>query len=198
MHKMLIEVPDRLETARLLLRAYHPGDGPMYYAVSQNNQEHLKRFEAGNPLLGIHSVEDAESIVREFSAGWAARNCFFFGVFEKVNAQFAAQIYVGPTSWDLPEFEVGYVADRDHEGRGFVSEAVRAVLDILFGKLNAHRVTIHCSDANLRSSRVAERCGFTLEGHVRENHRDPQGGFEGELIYGLLQKDYQVAKAASI
>jgi len=190
MHKMLIEVPDHLETARLVVRAYQPGDGAMYYAVSQNNQEHLRRFETGNPLLGIHSVTDAEVVIREFIAGWAARGCFFFGAFVKPSGSFAAQIYVGPTSWDLPEFEVGYIADKDHEGQGLVSEALRAVLEMLFGKLKAHRVTIHCSDANLRSLRVAERCGFVQEGHVRENKRDPQGNLEGEFIYGLLDKDY--------
>lgn len=189
MHKMLIAIPCRLETSRLIVRAYQPGDGAMYYAVSQNNQEHLRRFEAGNPLLDIHSLEDAEVIIREFVAGWAARTSFFFGAFVKPTGQFAAQIYVGPTSWDLPEFEVGYVADKDHEGHGFVSEALQAVLGMLFENLQAHRVSIHCSDANLRSCRVAERCGFVKEGHLRENKRTPQSGLEGEMIYGLLRSD---------
>ena len=97
-----------------------------------------------------------------------------------------AQIYVGVANPDLPEFEVGFIADVDHEGQGYVSEAVRGVLPFLFGQLGAHRVRLECDDTNERSARVAERCGFTLEGHIRENHLRPGGSITGTLHYGLF------------
>jgi ribosomal-protein-serine acetyltransferase len=53
--------------------------------------------------------------------------------------------------------------------------------------LGAHRVSLRCDDTNLRSARVAERCGFTREGCLRETHANPQGGFSGDLLYGILR-----------
>jgi RimJ/RimL family protein N-acetyltransferase len=102
-----------------------------------------------------------------------------------------AQIYIGPVNWDLPEFEVGFFADKDHEGQGFVSEAVQAMLDFLFVHLGAQRVRLHCSDTNVRSRRVAERCGFVLEGHIRENKLNPDGTFSGSLYFGLLKGEFE-------
>jgi len=81
--------------------------------------------------------------------------------------------------------------DIDHEGQGYVTEAVQVVLELLFSRLNAHRVTINTDDTNFRSQRVAERCGFVKEGHIRENKSNPDGTITGTYHYGLLKCEYE-------
>jgi len=189
MHKMLLEIPTRFETERLVLRCYQPGDGALYYAASQRNRAHLARYESGNSLMRIDSEEQAEIVVRELQAEWVARACFLLGVFERATGDWVAQVYVGPTQWELPEFEIGYIVDTAHEGRGYVTEAARAMLRFLFEHLDAHRVCLHCDDTNARSRRVAERCGMLLEGHLREDKRNPDGTITGTLCFGLLRRD---------
>jgi len=188
MHKMLLDFPTHYETKRLLVRCYEPGDGEWYYAVGQKNHAHLERYESGNVIFTLHSVEEAEIAVRQMQADFIARNCFFFGAFEQ--EQFVAQIYIGVVNWDLPEFEIGYFVDREHEGLGYVSEAVRGALHFTFEHLLAQRVRIKCDETNLRSIRVAERCGFTCEAHFRENKHNPDGTLSGTVIYGLLQREF--------
>ena len=190
MNKMLLDIPIRFEADRLILRRYEPGDGPMYFAVGQKNRQHLQPFEAGNIILSAKSLEEAEIIVRELSVDWIARNSFFMGAFDKKTLEFIAQIYVGVVNWELPEFEIGYFVDVDHQGRGYVTEAVKAALGFIFDNLHAQRVCLHTRDTNLPSQHVAERCGFTLEGHIRENKRDKDGSVSGDLYYGLLKREY--------
>lgn len=191
MQKMLLEIPRRIETERLYLRCYEAGDGQWYYAMSQKNRSHLMRYESGNVVMSIKSEEEAEVVVREIVAEWVARNCFFMGAFDKATDEFVAQIYVGPVNWDLPEFEIGYFVDKDHEGRGFVTEAVKATLGFIFEHLKAHRVRIRCDDTNVRSCRIAERCGLVGEGHFRENKRNPDGMISGTLYFGLLKSEFE-------
>ncbi len=181
----------RIETPRLCLRPYRPGDGPWYYEMSLRNQPHLRRYEAENPVNTVHEVEDAERIVRDFATDWLEGKVFFLGALDRDTAVFVAQIYVGVVNRDLPEFEVGFFADVDHEGRGYVSEAVRGVLRFLFDALGAHRVRLECDDTNARSARVAECCGFTAEGHIRQNHLWPDGSVTGTLHYGLLRGEFR-------
>jgi RimJ/RimL family protein N-acetyltransferase len=188
MHKMLLEVPTHYETERLLVRCYEAGDGDWYYAVGQKNHAHLERYESGNVIFSLNSVEAAEVAVRGMQADFIAHNCFFFGAFEQ-NA-FVAQIYIGVVNWDLPEFEIGYFVDREHEGQGYVSESVRGALHFTFEHLRAQRVRLECDDTNLRSIRVAERCGFRREAHFRENKRHPDGTLSGTIIYGLLRREF--------
>ena len=121
----------------------------------------------------------------------------FPGSFEKDSAEFAAQIYIGATNWDIPEFEVGYIADKDHEGKGYVTEALKGCLVFLFKNLKAERVWLECDDTNLRSCRVAERSGFTREAHLRQNKLHPDGRISGTVVYGLLREEYYKLDGAS-
>ena len=198
MRKLQLSIPMHLETRRLQLRCYRPGDGPWYYAVAQRNRAHLAEYEADNVVMSITTEEDAEVVVRDLANDWAARNCFFFGAFDKRTEAFVAQIYVGPVSWDLPEFQIGYFADVEHEGRGYVTEAVGAVLEFVFDHLKAHRVRLECDDRNVRSYRVAERCGMVREGHFLESKRRVDGTLGGTLRYRLLRSEFEALRANTV
>jgi RimJ/RimL family protein N-acetyltransferase len=193
-HKTLLEIPTRIEARRIYLRRYEAGDGPWYYAMSQKNRTHLARYEAENVVMSIENEQDAKDILRELVAEWRARTSFFIGAFDRQTGRFVAQVYVGPVNWDLPEFEIGFFANRDHEGQGYVTEAVNAVLGFIFESLHAHRVRMECDDTNVRSRHVAERCGLVMEGHIRENRRNPDGTLSGTLYFGLLKSEFQTCE----
>jgi aminoglycoside 6'-N-acetyltransferase len=113
------------------------------------------------------------------------------GAFKRETEEFVAQVYVGPVDWDVPEFTIGFFADNDHEGKGYVTEASRAAIGFIFEHLGAHRVRLECDDTNQRSVRVAERCGMVREGHIRENKRHTDGTLSGTLHYGLLKREFE-------
>jgi ribosomal-protein-alanine N-acetyltransferase len=190
MHKLLLDVPTRIQTERLYLRCYQAGDGPWYYEMSQKNKTHLARYESGNAVMTIETEEDAEIVVRNFAATWVARNAFFLGAFQRDTDEFVAQIYIGAFDWSLPEFEIGYFADIEHEGQGYVTEATEAALRFAFEHLGAHRVRLRCDDTNVRSFRVAECCGMIKEGHIREDKRNADGSISGTLHYGMLRDEF--------
>jgi RimJ/RimL family protein N-acetyltransferase len=195
-HKMLLDIPTRVEAGRIYLRRYEAGDGPWYYAMSQGNRTHLARYEAENVVMSIKSEQEAEVVVRELAAEWDARNCFFMGAFDRETAEFVAQVYVGPVNWEVPEFEIGFFVDRDHEGQGYVTEAVRATMGFIFEHLAAHRVRMECDDTNERSRRVAERCGLVREAHFRENKVHADGTRSGTLHFGLLKREFEALEKA--
>ncbi len=190
MSQATAEFPTPFESERLMMRSYRRGDGTWYYAMCLRNRAHLQRYEADNVAATLADESAAEALVCELAEAWSRRAYFFIGAFEKPSGEFAAQVYVGPVNWNLPEFQVGYFADVDHQGKGYVTEAVRATLTILFNQLAAHRVRLLCDETNLRSIRVAERCHMTREGVLRENRRNPDGTFSSSLIYGLLQREF--------
>jgi RimJ/RimL family protein N-acetyltransferase len=179
-----------LETERLYLRPYQSGDGILYYQISQRNRSHLTQYESGNILMHIYSEEEAERAIQRLIASWESGEAFFLGAFLKETREFAAQIYIGMVSRMLPEYELGYIVDVDHEGRGYVTEAARAALQFVFDQLGAHKVRLECDDTNLKSARVAERCGFVKEGHLRENRWNSDGRISGTMQYGLLRREF--------
>jgi len=185
-----VSLPSSIKTERLLLRAYEAGDGAWYYTMSLHNREHLMRYEAENPAVSLTCIDDAESLMQDFAEEWSGGAYLFLGAFERETGTFVAQIYVGCRNVELPEYEIGYFVDVDHEGRGFVTEAVGAIIKLLFETIGALRISINCDDTNLRSARVAERCGMLREGHIRQNRRNPDGSVSGTLHYGMLREEY--------
>jgi RimJ/RimL family protein N-acetyltransferase len=147
-------------------------------------------------LLFLKSEAQTEEIIDSLAADRAAHKCFLIGIFEKASYQWVGQVYIGPTNWDLPEFTIGYVADVNYEGKGFISEAIRSVLGMLFIDMRAHRIKSDCHENNIRSWRLLERCGFKREGHLRENKRNADGSFHGDYLYGLLQCEFEQNLAA--
>lgn len=196
--RTLHDPPACINTERLVLRPYHAGDGSWYFPVSRRNRDHLQRFEAGNPLLNIENEEAAENLVRSFADAWVAGEHRFLAAFVRADQHFAAQIYIGRVNLQLPEYRIGYFADVDHEGKGYVTEAVHGCLAFIFEHLNAHRISLECDDTNVRSRRVAERCGMRLEAHFRENRRWPDGALTGTLHYGLLRRDWMALEQDTV
>ena len=89
--------------------------------------------------------------------------------------------------WDA--FELSYLLyDSRHAGHGYVTEAVQLLVDYLFGAKKQHRIHLVIVPGNAASRRVAEKCGFTLEGTVRGAFFN--GGRNHDvLLYSLLRTD---------
>ena len=89
--------------------------------------------------------------------------------------------------WDAFELSYQLYGDR-FAGRGYTTEAVQLTVDYLFATKKQHRIHLVIVPGNAASRRVAEKCGFVLEGTVRGaffNH----GTNHDVLLYSLLRTD---------
>lgn len=80
-------------------------------------------------------------------------------------------------------FEIGYMFHPDFWGRGYMTEAVSALIEVGFTFLNLHKVEIRCYGSNKQSQRVAEKLGFTLEARIRDR-KDTQGNRCDDWLMG--------------
>jgi len=89
--------------------------------------------------------------------------------------------------WDA--FELSYqLYDERHAGQGFTTEAVQLLVDHLTATKKQHRIHLVIVPGNEASVRVAEKCGFALEGTVRGAFFN--GGRNHDvLLYSLLRTD---------
>ncbi|MGY5853805.1 MAG: GNAT family protein [Candidatus Thorarchaeota archaeon] len=186
---MTLTIPKHLETERLILRKYTLDDAKWYHSMSVRNKSHLERYESENPVMDIQSKVDAKELMLEFDEYWKQGNHFLMGAFLIDSNDFVAQIYIGIVDKKTPELAIGYFADVDNEGNGYVTEAVNEMVRVLFKVVGVHRVRCECDDTNTRSIRVAERCGFVKEAHFRKNKMNPDGTYSGTFIYGMLRDD---------
>lgn len=187
---MLLEIPSSLETERLFIRCYQPGDGKSLFSLVEKNREHLKGHS--DYATEIMDETQAEIKIRELAANWVARTRFVMGIWEKEGdtCTYAGEIWIEPAKWDVPSFEIGWFLDKDCEGKGFATEAAKASIAFLFEDLDAHKVVAKARETNTKSYRVAERCGFIKEGLLRDNARVGDT-WVGLLCYGMLKSEYE-------
>lgn len=190
MHQMLIDIPLKLETERLILRCYKYGDGKDYYSMLNENIEHLKKYD-NDRLFTIKSEGEAEIYIRELISDWYARKRFVLGVWEKNFKKFVGEIWIEVNNWEDRIFEIGWFAEKGNTGKGYVTEAAKASLKLIFEVFDGHKVVVTAEDSNQRSYSVAERCGFLKEGHFKEQKRFKDGTWYGTLYYGLLKNEYE-------
>ena len=56
--------------------------------------------------------------------------------------------------------EIGWVSNKDYWNKGYMSEAVEAVIEHAFCDLDIHRIIATCSDKNIASYKVMEKCNM--------------------------------------
>jgi ribosomal-protein-alanine N-acetyltransferase len=86
--------------------------------------------------------------------------------------------------------EIGYWIGVPYQGRGYASEAARAVIDYGFGELKLNRVFAEHFARNPASGRVMQKVGMTYEGTLRQHHKK-WGEFVDAAMYSILRSEWR-------
>ena len=89
---------------------------------------------------------------------------------------------------DGRQAEVGFTLSRDHQGKGYASEAVSRLLDYAFGDLGLHRVFAITDQENEPSFALLERLGMRREGQFAQNAWF-KGRWSSEYLYAVLKDE---------
>ena len=90
--------------------------------------------------------------------------------------------------------ELGYMLFQDYTGKGYMTEALRAVTDNLF-KRGFNRIEIAMDTENTASEKVAIRLGFTKEGIMRQWHFNPSfNAYRDMYLYSKLKQEWKEGK----
>ena len=74
-------------------------------------------------------------------------------------------------------------------GKGYATEALRAMVDYLFANLGKHRIVASVDPRNTPSIRLIERLGFRKEAHFKESYY-LRGEWVDDIIYAMLRTEW--------
>ncbi|MFD3523813.1 GNAT family N-acetyltransferase [Streptomyces sp. NPDC058653] len=149
-----------LITERLRLRPLGPGDIDAVYAACQDPD--IQRWTTiPSPYERQHAVDFIERMVPEMLR---AGTNFVFAVEPVGGGPLLASVNAHSQTG---VWEVGFWTVREHRGRGYTTEALRALVRWIFTDLGAERVEWRAEAGNEGSRAVALKAGFVLEGTLR-------------------------------
>ena len=181
----------RLETERLVLREIVPADAEDLFHIF-SDEETMRYWSC----LPYKSVDQAHRLIEGLAKVRLAGAGINWAITLRGDERLVGKC--GYNEWRKAHRrgDISYIVAGEQQGKGIVSEALGAMLDYGFDRMNLHSVEAGVTPGNDASTRMLQRLGFRLEGHLRENFLTDRG-FVDSLIYSLLRSDWESARGAA-
>ena len=168
------------------LRLLEEADADELHATVLANRAHLERWM---PWVHLHDAGPPAALdfIRDSRRRLAANDGLQTAVVAPDGA-LAGVAGFHAVNWGHRTTSIGYWLAEAHTGRGTMTLAVRALLDLAFGPWALHRVEIRAAPDNVRSRAIAERLGFRREGLLREVELVGDRRLD-HVVYGRLVTD---------
>ena len=178
----LIRVP-QLETDRLVLRMWNKKDAPALFEYAQDPDV--------GPNAGWKphaNVGESRQIIDELF-----RRNMTWAIVEKETGTVIGSIGLEVDKYrpEIASREMGYSLAKSRWKRGYMTEAAKRVIRYAFDELKLDVLMIRTSNANLRSQRVIEKCGFVQEGVLRRAYKLYNGELREVRCYSMLREEYE-------
>lgn len=168
-----------LETDRLLLRPFEEKDYDLILSIASDPDTVKYLYFWGRD--GLTPAQDAHRFLNHALKEWqrspVAMREYCVVLKETGEAIGDASVEIA----DENTAEIGWILLPEYRGRGFATEAGRAMMDYGFLHYGKDRVIAHCDTRNIPSARVMERLGMHLT-HIEKEGRAPkyEGGPRGD------------------
>ncbi len=170
----------------LNLRVFEQAHASALFKLVDSNRQHLRVWL---PFVDAYrSVSAASDFIARFRKKSVDEDGLALGIWFK--EELAGVITFDRFDWTNRATLIGYWLGLPFQGKGLMSRACTALVDIAFSRLNLNRVEVWCAFENARCRAVPERLGFKLEGVLRErewiyNH------FVDMAAYSLIASEWK-------
>jgi len=161
----------QIETERLILRRYTPGDAQAMYDNWASDDE-VTRFL----MWPTHrSVQTSERVLNDWVGHYHEDDYYHWAIVPKELGVPVGDIAVVGQNALAQSAHIGYCIGRKWWHQGITSEALQAVIDYLFDQAGFLRIDSRHDPNNPHSGAVMRKCGMKYEGTLRQSDWNNQG-----------------------
>ena len=175
-----------LETPRLLLRRFTPMDAQAMYenwAADPEVTKFLTWPAHESPAVSV-------AVLKDWVDSYRQPDFYQRAIVPKEVGQPIGSIGVVSQDDRVGKAHIGYCIGRRWWHRGFMSEALEAVMAFLFAQVGMNRIESRHDLRNPHSGGVMRKCGMRFEGTLRMSDWNNQGVCDA-CWYGLLREEWQ-------
>lgn len=173
-----------LETERLVLRPYNESDLDNLHAIYSLPE--VARWLYYEPTT---LEESREKLARKIAGSELEEDRGLSAAVELRDGTYVGDVVLFYGSVEHKTAEVGFSFHPAHQGKGYATEAARALVDWAFAQ-GFHRVVGRLEARNEASARVLEKLGMRREALLVENEW-VKGEWQSELVYAMLEREWR-------
>jgi ribosomal-protein-alanine N-acetyltransferase len=184
-----------ITTERLRLRQLNHADAEGMMDIY--GPEEMMLYLSNPP---VDTPEKAIELIDLFNGWYDQKECVNWGITLRDDDSLGHDRLIGMCGnhgWDKNDrkVDIGYHIIQPLWGKGYATEAARAVIAWSFKHFDLHRIQADCTEGNIASETVMLKCGFTFEGMWRESCWE-HGRFVNIRQYGLLRREFDADSGA--
>lgn len=163
MQRLLIDLPEIIDTPRLKLQMPKAGFGEKLYQAMMDGYDDCIKWLAWPPEKP--SIESVETDCRQHHAEFILRDYIRYLILDKQTNHVIGRCAFPPqyANWRVPQFAISYFIRKNQRLNGYATEATYAMTLLAFKILNAKKVEIYCDSENSASIKVPTCLNFKLE-----------------------------------
>jgi ribosomal-protein-alanine N-acetyltransferase len=169
-----------LQTDRLRLRPFRAGDLKALHALYAD-PDNLRYWG----LAPSGSLDETRRMMR-WHLTCRPSQYAIWAVEEKASRKMVGMLNYFRRDLREKRVEVGWLIAADRQGKGYMTEASRALLRYLIDTLRVHRIEAMIRPENKPSAALAKRLGFRLEGGPIRDRWLVGGQWHSVMLYGLI------------
>lgn len=186
--------PPVLYSQRLVLRMPDVDEAPAVCDYYVRNRKHIANSQALMPE-SFYTPEHWQDRLRFNHKTFAEDQAVNLFVFLRRNDGFHPQV-VGSVNFTsiirrAAHFcYLGYSIDCNHQGQGYMTEAIATGIEFAFSEMNLHRIMANYIPTNKKSGQVLSRLGFVIEGYAR-NYLYLNGRWQDHIMTSLTNQNWR-------
>lgn len=179
----------RYETERLYLRILKPKYANQVLDYYKRNRNFLKKWEPKPPDNFYTTSYQKDTLKFEYDL-FKKRKLVRFWIIKKENNKIIGNLcYSNIIMGNFKSCFLGYKLDKDEINKGYMTEAIRKTVKIMFNEYDLHRIEVNIIPRNKRSLKLMEKLGFEEEGYSRR-YLEINGIWEDHVHFAIYN-DYK-------
>lgn len=180
----------RIDGEKIYIRFMEVADAKALLDLNMRNMDFFKDAVSTNNE-SFYTLKGVEAKLNDIIPRMEQGLLYSFGIFDRETDRLVGNIALSQIfRGQLQSCNIGYYLDKDFNGRGYMSEAVRLAVGFAFNELKLHRIEAGVAPHNLGSMRVLEKAGFQKEGIARKNVL-LNGEWHDHQILAMLEEDFE-------
>lgn len=170
-----------METERLIIRGAKSDDASDIYKI--RNSEYVLKY---NAMKALTFEEVMEEVVKDS----ASSDAFYLELKETESVIGTIYLEQDTLRYGVNSLGLSYYLCEDYSSKGYMTEALRKILQYVFEERGAEVLTVRAFKDNVASIRLIEKLGFTYEGCLRKCVKGYQDIIYDDMVFSMLKEEY--------
>jgi len=179
----------KIDSARLILRKFDYSD-----------TENMLEFWISDPEIQFlyfepiyRTKKEVKKLLAEYVSSYEKQDYYRWAIIEKRSSYCIGQIAYFLIDTKNHFGEIEFCIGKKFQEKGYGAEAIQAILDYGFNKINLHKVQVCHEESNLASKALIKKSKFVYEGTLRD-YFFMDGDYGNRSYYSMLKKEYESMK----